>query len=79
MQRGNEPTTKTPKQMALNKPDRQQVVKVAESKGYGWNSDGTKLTNGNGGSVTFSSTGGSVTVNGTTYSSSSGAKKSTKW
>ena len=73
------PSTQKPNVMGLNSNDRKDIVKQAKDRGYNWNSDSNKLTNGNGGSVTFSSTGGSVTVNGTTYNSPSGARKSTKW
>ena len=65
--------------MSLNKHDRKEVEKQAKSNGYSWNSDGTKMTNGNGGSVQFSSTGGSVSINGSKYNDTYSSAKSTKW
>lgn len=65
--------------MSLNSNDRDKIVKHAESQGYGWNSSGSKMTNGSGGSVKFSDTGHSVKVNGSQYNTSSAAKKSSKW
>lgn len=65
--------------MALNKPDRRDVEKQAEQRGYSWNSDGSKMTSKDGGSLSFSSSGGSVNINGSRYNSSSDAKKSSKW
>ncbi|MBK8227489.1 MAG: hypothetical protein IPK70_09990 [Flavobacteriales bacterium] len=65
--------------MSLNSKDRQRVSAIAESKGYGPNSDGSRLTNGRGGSVTFSETGKSVRINGGQYNTPAGARKSTKW
>jgi hypothetical protein len=65
--------------MSLNSKDRQQVVRIAESKGYSPNSTGTALTNGNGGRAKISESGGRVTINGTDYTTPSGARRSTKW
>jgi hypothetical protein len=65
--------------MSLNKNDRSQVEKQAENKGYHWNSEGTKMINGKGGSVIFSETEKSVKINGGHYNAPSGTKKSTKW
>jgi hypothetical protein len=60
----------------MNKNDRKEVVKTAQANGYNWNSDRTKLINRDGGSVRFSETGGSVSVNGSKYNTPSGVKNS---
>jgi len=65
--------------MGLNKSDRSSVIKIAESHGYSWNSAGTKMINGNGGSLSFSNTCHSVKLNGSSYNSVAGTKKSSKW
>ncbi len=66
--------------MGLNKNDREEVRKQAESHGYRQSStDKDKMINGNGGSIKFSESGGSVKINGGSYNSSSDTKKSTKW
>lgn len=64
--------------MSFNKDDRKEFEKFAQSKGYSWNSDGSKLTNGNN-NATYSASGGSVNVGGTKYTSLSDAKNSKKW
>ncbi|HTN46355.1 MAG TPA: hypothetical protein VL098_08420 [Flavipsychrobacter sp.] len=65
--------------MGLNKNGRQEVEKQAKEKNYSWSSDGSKMTNGSGGTVRFSESGGSVSINGSKYNSSSDTKGSTKW
>jgi hypothetical protein len=65
--------------MSLNKKDRQDVVKEAKNNDYRWSSDGSKMINDAGKSVSFSDTGNSVKIGGTTYSTASDAKKSSKW
>ena len=65
--------------MSLNKPERNEIVKAAQAHGYNWNSNGDKMINGSGKSLTFSTSGGSANLNGTSYNTSSGTKKSTKW
>jgi len=65
--------------MSLNKNDRSQIEKQAKANDYRWNSDGSKMTNGNGGSVKFSDTGGSVSINNSNYNDPSSTKKSGSW
>ena len=65
--------------MGLNSNDRKEVEKQAKERNYSWSSDGSKMINGNGGSVKFSESGGSVKINGGSYNSSSDSGKSKKW
>lgn len=65
--------------MALTKNDRDKIVSHARKNDYSWNSNGSKLTNGSGGTAKFSDTGKTVNVNGTSYSSAYTAKKSSRW
>lgn len=65
--------------MGLNSNDRKEVEKQAKANGYSWSSDGSKMINGNGGSLKFSESGGSANLNGGSYNSSSDTKKSSKW
>lgn len=65
--------------MGLNSNDRKEVEKQAKEHGYSWSSDGSKMINGNGGSVKFSESGGSVSVNGSKYNSSSDSSRSKNW
>jgi hypothetical protein len=65
--------------MAIKKSDWIQVVKLGNEKGLTWNSDSSKMTNGNGTSLTPSKSGGSANLNGTIYTALSDLKKSKKW
>lgn len=65
--------------MSWNKNEKKEVIKTAEDKGYRWNSEGTKMINDKGKSLTFSSSGNSGSLNGGHYSTASDIKKSTKW
>ena len=66
--------------MGLNKHDREEVRKQAESHGYRQSStDKDKMIDNNGGSLKFSSSGGSVNLNGGHYNDKSSTGKSTKW
>lgn len=64
--------------MALNKNDRSALVKVAESKGYSWNSIGNAMSNGSN-TMKFSLTGAKVQIGNSTYTDASNAKKSKSW
>lgn len=60
----------------MYKPEKEQIVKDAQNNGYKWNSDGSKLVNGNK-TITFSETGNSVKVNGSgPYNNPSDVKNS---
>lgn len=65
------------KTMSFNKNERDRLVNEAKKDGYTWNSSGSTLVNGNK-SITFSNTGGSAKVGGSTsiYNTVDGVKKS---
>lgn len=65
--------------MAFNSNGRTEIEKKAKNDGYRWNSDGNKMINNNGGSLSWSSSGGSLNLNGSKYTNSSDAKKSRNW
>lgn len=62
----------------MDKYQKREIEKQAEQKGYSWNSDGSAMTNGSK-KLSWSDTGNSVKLNGTTYNTPSGTKNSTKW
>ena len=61
--------------MALIKSDRQSVINTAKSNGYKVSSNGSSMFTNSGSKLTFSSSGGSVNVNGTKYTDASSANK----
>jgi hypothetical protein len=65
--------------MSSTKKQNEEFEKFAQSKGYNWNSHGTKLVNEQGKSAQVNPSGQSYDVGGTHYSTLSDAKKSKKW
>lgn len=64
----------------MTNDERKRIEKIAKEKGYDWNSKGTKLINGHGGSVVPSKTGNSITINGKgPYNNPHDTEKSTGW
>lgn len=64
--------------MAVDKYGRSQIEKKAKDYGYRPNSSGSGMTNSFN-QIKFSSSGGSVNIGGTKYTSTSDALKSKKW
>lgn len=65
--------------MSLNKPGLTEIEKEAERRGYSWNSDNSKMTDGKGGWLKPSDTGGSVKTKDRQFNNPSDAKKSKGW
>ena len=65
--------------MGLNQPQRDNVAKEAENRGYHSNSDGSKMINDKGDWLKFSENGQSVRTKDRKFNNDADAKKSRGW